>query len=113
MLGDRGVLGSHRIIILAFILVASLMPFNLSHLPTLHAVPGEKNIIVNPSFEDSSCPAWTSTGTIGGGTVKLCDPSKAFRITFHSPECYKAGTWNRVIQGCCPGRGSAGFPDRF
>ena len=70
-------MGSHRIIILAFILVASLMPFNLSHLPTLHAVPGEKNIIVNPSFEDSSCPAWTSTGTIGGGTVKLCDPSKA------------------------------------
>src|SRR5438093_5856835 len=53
------------------------MPFNLSHLPTLHAVPGEKNIIVNPSFEDSSCPAWPRTGTIGGGTVKLCDPSKA------------------------------------
>src|SRR5438132_14306028 len=76
MRGDRGVLGSHRIIILAFILVASLIPFNLSHPPTLHAVPGEKNIIVNPGFEDASCPAWTSTGTIGGGTVKRCDPSK-------------------------------------
>ena len=65
---------NRRVICLVLILTAGFMVSN----PSLHAVTGERSVVVNPGFEDPSCSAWTNTGTIGGGTVKLCDPSKPY-----------------------------------
>jgi len=62
-----GMAGSHRIIVLALLFAASLTVLNLAQLPSLQAVTGERNIVVNPGFEYPSCPAWMNTGTIGGG----------------------------------------------
>src|SRR5207245_811340 len=47
-----------------------------------------------------SCPAWTSTGTIRGGTVRLCDPSKPL-----------TGSYSTILNATKPAPGTLASKD--